>query len=354
MAAESAVCAAARDHGGSVVAVDGWTLVADFGDPAAEYQSLREDAAIVDLPFRARVRATGADRIAFLQGMLSNDVAALQPGGGCHALLLTEQGKVVADLVVLAAGDAVLLDGQEPAVAAAVSALERFIVADDVELAPLAAAEHSFGVYGPRAAGALARLGVAVLPAGDFQHRTGDVAGVPTSTARVPAPGAGGFLCVVPEESAAIWWSRVVAAGVRPAGHRAYEALRIESGVPWYGRDVGPETIALEAPLEDAISFRKGCYLGQEVMERVSARGHVNRKLVGLEAAASAALVAGERLFAGERDVGWITSSCWSWRFAKPIALGYVRREHLVAGTVLATGASAGAATVVVRPLPFA
>ncbi len=351
---ESALYAAARARGATFLEIDGFTVAGDFGDAEAEYRALRVDAALVDLPFRQRLRATGVDRVPFLQGMLSNDVAALGAGEGCAALLLTEQGKVVADFAVLALEDALLLDGLASAVAAATAALERFIVADDVELAPLGATDHAFGLYGPGAAAALATLGVPALPDGDFGHGPYRVGDVETRIVRVPEPGAGGFHCLVPASSAAQWWVHCIDAGITAAGHRAFDVLRIESGVPWYGHDVGPDTIALEAPYERAISFRKGCYLGQEVMERVTARGHVNRKLVGLEATDRKVPATGARLFAGDRDVGWITSVCWSWRLQRSIALGYVRREHVAPGTTLALGAADTTATLTVRPLPFA
>jgi len=351
---ESALCAVARGRGATFLEIDGWTVAGDFGDAAGEYRALRNDAAIVDLPFRQRVRATGADRVPFLQGMLSNDIAALEAGDGCPALLLTEQGKVVADLIVLASADALVLDGLAPAVAAAITALERFIVADDVELASLGTSDHAFGLYGPHAGAALAKLGAADLPAADFRHGAYRVGGVETHVVRVPDPGPGGFQCVVPAGSAAEWWALCVDGGVAPAGQSAFDVLRIESGAPWYGHDVGPETLALEAPFERAISFRKGCYLGQEVMERVTARGHVNRKLVGLESSGESVPAAGGRLYAADRDVGWITSACWSWRLERPIALGYVRREHLTPGTTLTLGAPpAATSTVTVQPLPF-
>jgi folate-binding protein YgfZ len=178
-----------------------------------------------------------------------------------------------------------------------------------------------------------------------------ELAGTRVRLVRVPAPGAGGFHCLVPAAEAAAWWERCVAAGLRPAGQRALEVLRIESGVPCYGRDFGPDTIALEAPLEHAISFSKGCYLGQEVIERVSARGHVNRRLVGLEIEGATVPAVGDPVFAPEREVGRVTSASWSWRLGHPTALGYVRREHVAAGTRLEIRGATGSAPAIVRPL---
>jgi folate-binding protein YgfZ len=169
---------------------------------------------------------------------------------------------------------------------------------------------------------------------------------------RVPSPDSGGVLCRVAAASAAPWWERAQAARVVPAGRDAFDVWRIESGVPWHGRDVTADTLALEAPYEAAISFRKGCYLGQEVMERVTARGHVNRKLVGIEVAGAVVPPPGTRLFAGERDVGWVTSAARSWRLDRVIGLAYVRREHLEPGTTLVLG-SAGGPAATVHGLPF-
>ncbi len=154
--------------------------------------------------------------------------------------------------------------------------------------------------------------------------------------------------------AAATWWSQCRDAGVRAAGQQAFETLRIESGVPLYGRDLGPDTLALEAPLGAAISFNKGCYLGQEVVERVTARGHVNRKLVGLDLDGDAVPDDGAPLYAEEREVGRVTSAAWSWRRARPVALGYVRREHLAPGTVLTLREQAGTRSAIVRDLPLA
>ena len=350
---ESVLCAAARARGAACIEVDGCTVPAAFADSAAEYRTLREDAALVDLAYRARIRVTGSDRVDFLHGMLSNDVKGLSPGRGCPALLLTEQGKVVADCIVLALADAILLDETASATAAATAALERYVVADDVELTALGTADHAFGAYGPAAAPALERLGVATVPAEDYAHAIAEVQGIAVRIVRVPVPGVGGFLCLVPGEEAAVWWARCVKAGLPPAGQQALEVLRIESGMPAYGRDVGPDTIALEAPFDAAISFKKGCYLGQEVIERVTARGHVNRKLIGLEVSGTEVPLAGATLFAGDHEVGQVTSAVWSWRLTCPVALAYVRREHLTPGTILDVRIGTGVTPATVRALPL-
>lgn len=337
-----------RARGAESVEVDGRTVAAHFGDAAAEYEALRSAAGIVELPWSERLRVTGGDRIGFLQGMLSNDVAGLATGAGCRALLLNEQGRALADLAVLAGDDCVALDGVG-AVSVVRAALDRFIVADDVELAE-GVPTRLFAVIGPEAEAVLARIG---WPAPDapYAHCPTAIPEHEPHVVRTPLP-ASGFACRVPASGADAAWHRLVdEGGARPVGHVAFEVLRVERGYPWHGRDVQADTLALEVPYEDAISFRKGCYLGQEVMERVSARGHVNRRLVGI-AIDGDVPATGTHLFAGDRDVGWVTSAVRSWRLAGTIALAYVRREHFEPGTTLTVGDASGPAAVV-RALPF-
>jgi folate-binding protein YgfZ len=342
----SALAAGARDS--ASVDVDGWTVAAAYDDPAREYAALRESAALVDLGFRARLRVTGADRVDFLQGMLSNDVRGLAPGDGCATLLLTEQGKIVADGIALALADAIVLDTRAAAIVRARDALARYVVADDVELV-LDDDTHACAVIGPRADEALAQSGITAPPTRPYAHELRETAFGAVRVVRVPEPGDGGFMCLVPPGRVAAWWTACIDGGIPPAGFTAFDTLRIESGVPAYGVDVGPDTIALEAPFEAAISFDKGCYLGQEVVERVSARGHVNRKLVPLVIDGTDVPRPGDAIVAGDKEIGRVTSAAWSWRLERPVALGYVRREHLAPGTHLEVRAAAGSLRATVQ-----
>jgi folate-binding protein YgfZ len=158
----------------------------------------------------------------------------------------------------------------------------------------------------------------------------------------------------VPGAKVEAWWRGCMDVGIAPAGFEAFEALRIESRVPAYGVDVGPDTIALEAPLDAAISFGKGCYLGQEVIERVTARGHVNRKLVGLVIDGAVVPCAGDAIIVGDKEIGRVTSAAWSWTLARPVALGYVRREHVAPETRVDVRAAGGALAATVSAPPLA
>src|SRR5881396_1470976 len=307
---------------GAVHAKDrGVVLPRRFGDdPAAEYTALREGAAVVDLGFRTVVRATGADRAAFLQGMLTNDVASLVPGTGCAALLLTIQGRVTADVRVVALEDALLLDVDVCARAALVEALEKLIIADDVELGEPSEPLALIGVGGPGAARLLPE-GARLAP---YAHAVVTLAGVAVRAQRASEVRGPGFVLHVPAARAAAVWDALVAAGARPCGMEALESRRVEVGA----------TLALEVPVEDAISATKGCYLGQEVVARGTARGHVNRRLVGLRLEGPEP-PPGAPLVREGKEAGRLTSVARAFGAGGLAALGFVRREWWEPGTEL-------------------
>lgn len=324
----------------------GVVLPVQFGDPRREYAALVGAAAVLDLGFRTLVRATGPDRTSFLQGMLTCDVARLAPGRVGAGLLLTIQGRVTADVRVLATDDALLLDVDARARASFVEALKRLLVADDVELSEPPERATFLGVEGPAAVELLARLGIRVS---DGQHGEGRVAGVAVlAFAGSEVRGPGGVL-IVPAAGAATVWDVLVGAGGVPCGMRALEARRVEVGVPRVGIDMDGSTLALELPVERLISTTKGCYLGQEVVARGTARGQVQRRLVGL-CFADAEPLPGAVLRHGGRDVGRVTSVARAHAADAPIGLGFVRREHWAPGSELEV-ATGGRARVADFPL---
>jgi len=329
-------------------------LPQQFGDPEAEWTAVRRSCGVLDARFRYLLRLTGSDRITFLQGMVSNDVARLREGEGTYATLLTQQGKLVSDLRIYVLADEIWLDVPVICVAAVRENLERYIIADDVEFVSDDAWAALVAIEGPLAARTV--LGVIGENAEDlapFAHRPVTFNGVPARLIAASHSGEAGYvLCGHPDTAAGLW-EHCRAAGAQPVGMQALDVLRIEAGIPWYGRDMDDSTLVVEAGLESAISYQKGCYLGQEVVERVAARGHVNRKLVGLICAGEVAPSAGTKLLRDAKEVGWITSAVWSPARAAVIALGYVRRECWDPGVEVqaATDGSAIAARIV--PLPF-
>ncbi len=321
--------------------------------------AVRQTAGLFELPHRQVIEVRGSDRVRWLNGMLSNDIAALEvnaPNSGCYALLLTRQGRIVADLQVLAQPDVFWLDVESAAAEATISSLEKFIVADDVELVRRPTISR-LGLEGPNARRILDSAAPRGFP---------DLA--PNGCAEIELAGVSGLV-------AAFGWSGEVsfqfffeAAGGAPEAFRsalsecgsglgmlagslqALEILRVEAGVPRFGSELDEGVLPAEARLERAISTTKGCYTGQEVVERMRARGRVGHLLVGLRAA-GAPPEPGMRLTAaagGSASVGEVTSVCRS-DLAGPIALGFVRVAHAEPGNRVYFGA---ASTEVVE-LPF-
>lgn len=311
----------------------GVVLPRHFGDAAGEYRALREGAAVLDLGFRTVVRAAGADRVSFLQGMLTNDVSAIPPDEARAALLLTIQGRVVADVRVASAAEALLLDLDVRVRDAAVAALEKLVIADDVTLEPSATAV--LGLEGPGAA-ALVADG---LP--DARVLRGGELGPDGVTVHAPADGA------------AAVWDALVARGARPVGMDALEGRRVELGIPRVGLDMHEKTLALEVPVEAAISERKGCYLGQEVVARGTARGHVNRRLVALLLDGPPP-PPGAALVRDGKPAGEISSVARAWGANALAALGMVRREWWAPGTELAVAHGHAVTIARVAAVPLA
>jgi folate-binding protein YgfZ len=347
---ETALSAHLAARGAELVADRGVLLPRRFDDPAAEYAALREAAALLDLGFRTLVRVTGADRAAFLQGMLTNEVAALGPGAGCPALLLTIQGRVTADVRVAALADALLLDVDVRVRDALVAALEALIIADDVELGAPTAATVLVGLEGPAAS---ALLGAPVAGLAPFAHTELTVGGVTVRAMRASEVRGPGFVLYAPAEGVIRVWDALAAAGAVPAGMAALEGRRIETGVPRIGLDMDASTLALEVPVEEAVSATKGCYLGQEVVARGTARGHVNRRLVGLRLEGPEP-PPGAPLVRDGKEVGRITSVAHAFGLGTLAALGFVRREQWEPGTELAVRHGHAVTLARVAALPLA
>lgn len=328
-------------------------LPARFSTVEAEWAAVRQRCGLLDAGFRALLRLTGSDRVTFLQGMLSNDVALLKDGEGTYAALLTQQGKLVSDLRAYVLADEVWLDVAATRAAAVRESLERFIIADDVEFAadgswaPLVAVE---GPHADRIVVAVAGESVAGLP--PDAHRALTFDGAHVRVVATTHTGERGYLLMGDPGICAKLWQRCRAAGAEPIGMEALDVLRIEAGIPWYGHDFDDATLISEVGLETAISYKKGCYLGQEVVERVAARGQVHRKLVGLVCGDQQVPAPGTKLLRDGKDVGWITSAVWSPARQAVIALGYAKRECWDVGAELqvAQGDLPVAARVVALP----
>ncbi len=329
-------------------------------DLRTEVRVARESAAVCDRSDRGKLRVTGADRQTFLNNMLSNDLASRPPGSGCRAELLDDRGHVVADLRVYVGDTEILLDLEPGLAPAAKQALEKFVIMDDAVFEDVSEAYALFTVCGPRAETVVASATKGIVPSdAPYAHLPCEVGGVAgrVSRTRWTAGGARDFDLLVPRDRAETARDALRAAVLAVGGgvifREAFETLRIEAGIARQGADLD-QVIPLEARLErEAVSFTKGCYLGQEIVARIVARGHVNRLLVGLALEGDAVPRVGAAVRHEGKEVGRVTSATSSPTVGRPIALAYVRREHAAAGTKLFVSLPAGEGPAVVADLPF-
>lgn len=331
-------------------------LPAHFGDPAREYAAAHDAAGLIDRSDRGLLQFTGPDRLPFLQGMLSNDLRALKPFDGQYAAILTQQGKVIADVRVLCAMNSFYLDFWVSLKEKVLAHLNRYLVADEVEISDRSNEYIFISVRGPRAE-TLVRAVVsdADLPSRTKQHAMITIDGAAVCIVR-ENPGALAYDLILPRASAVAIAQRLSDAG-RPLsaswiGTEAQEVLRVEGGIPLYGVDFSEDNLLLEVGLADAVSFTKGCYLGQEIVERIRSRGHVNKQLRPLLLNGVAAAKPGDKLYSGAKEAGTVTSSVVSPRLDHPVALGYVAKEFWEPGTELTIEGGAGISAQVSQ-LPF-
>jgi folate-binding protein YgfZ len=333
---------------------DGWLLPAHFGDPIAEYQCVHSAAGLFDLSHRALLQFTGPDRVSFLQGMLSNDVRLLKMFEGQQTTILTQQGKVIADLRLLCAMNSIYLDFWEPLKEKILAHLNRYLVADEVEINDPNEEWKMLSLQGPNARQWLSEVFAnAALPTQLNQHAMVQFDGAPICLVRADHTGQNGFDLIVENAQLLGFANKLTQLGASWVGTLAQKILRVEAGIPRYGVDFSEDNLLLEVGLDNFYSYTKGCYLGQEVVERIRSRGHVNRKLCGLLLDGDTPAIAGDAILAGDHEVGRITSSVASLALNRPIALGYIHKDFWSPGTGLTVrhGASSIAATV--NQLPF-
>jgi folate-binding protein YgfZ len=336
-------------------------IVNDYGDWLAECAALRQSAGVLDLSFRSRICLTGADRVRFLHGQVTNDVKKLRVGEGCYAAIVTNKGKMESDVNIFCLAEELLLDF-EPGLSETISQrFEKFIVADDVQVVDAAPHYGLLSVQGPKAGEVVRALNLFTeIPAKQFGSiKISDATLGEIYLANNARIGASGFDLFVPNSSLGTVADKLTAAakqiGGRAVGWTAFETARIETGIPRFGADMDETNIPLECGIERrAIVYNKGCYIGQEVINRIHSIGHVNKELRGLRLAANLEPLPkrGDKLFHNGKEIGYITSAVKSPTFGN-IALGYVRRAANQIGTELILKTASSESTVKIVELPF-
>jgi folate-binding protein YgfZ len=348
-----------RSNGALFTERDGWSLPLHFGDTAAEYGAVRSAAGLIDFSHRGLLQFTGPDRLSFLQGMLSNDLRILKPFDGQYAAVLTQQGKVIADVRVLCSLNSFYLDFWETLKGRILDHLNRYLVADEVEIADRSDEYAPLSVQGPKSEALLRDLiDPLEVPRQPISHTMVTVNGTAICVVKANHTKEGGWDLIIPRAALETIARRMTDLGQRHSalwiGEEAQETLRVEAGMPRYGIDFSDDNLLLEVGIDHAVSFTKGCYLGQEVVERIRSRGHVNKKLCGLLLDGREAVKAGDLISASDRAIGHITSSVISPRLKQPIALGYLHKDHWTPGTkvFIQRGDLQMPATVTTLPFP--
>ena len=324
---------------------------------AAAYDAARHRAALVDRSHRGRIVVSGTERASYLQGLLTNDLVALKAAQGCYTAYLTAQGRMIADLYAYELGDVMLLTMVGAVKDGVMAKLDQFIFSEDVQLGDVTDTFAQIAVVGPGAAAAVASIVTdvsedALRKMPEHGNARGTWAGGAAIVTRVTDTGEPGFDLYVERAQSGALKVALMASGVAELDEATAEAVRVESGVPLFGRDMSEDTIPLEAGIESrAISFTKGCYVGQEVIIRVLHRGHgrVARKLVGLTLDGDRVPDAGTAIRGGDREIGNVTSAAMSPALKRPIALASLHRDFLEAGTQVTVGDRSAEVTA----LPF-
>jgi folate-binding protein YgfZ len=343
--------------------VNGVEVVESYGDTGGEYEALRHAAGVLDLSCRSRLCLTGSERKRFLHGQVTNQVQELKEGEGCYAALVTAKGKLLSDLNIYSLAEELLLDFEPGLSQAVADRFDKFIIADDVQVVDVAAHYGLLSLQGPKYAETLQAAGLdAAVPAKVLHFvRISHVEWGEVYCVNHPRGTAGGVDVFVPTGALHVAAEQLVSAaqalGGRACGWQALETARIEAGVPRFGADMDESNLAPEAGIEErAISYSKGCYIGQEVIARIRTYGQVAKSLCGLllPAELPALPPPGEKLFRNGKEAGYITSAARSPAWQRNLALGYVRRESNAAGTELELSSpQSGKATVVALPFRF-
>lgn len=307
----------------------------------AQYDAAHNSAVLIERAAQGTIALTGADRASFLHSLLTNDIAQLASGRGVYAAYLTPQGRMISDMRVIETGGRMLLAVEAGTAGSLADRFEKLVFSEDVQAKDVTAGLIVLGVHGPSAARVIqAATGTSVL---DLANQYDNVNAGSVTIVREDGLGLPGYDLYVPAADGNALRAKLLEAGAASASIETAETLRIEAARPRFGIDMNTDTIPLEAGIESrAISFTKGCYVGQEVIIRILHRGHgrVARRLVSIILPDGPVPERGSAIHAGDRAVGEITSAAASPKHGAPFALGYVQRDHAAPGTEVTVGGS--------------
>ncbi|MEP6818920.1 MAG: aminomethyltransferase family protein [bacterium] len=351
--------------GATISERDGWSVPESYGDPLLEYAAVREGGCgVIDLSNRGRILVSGTEAVQFLNGLITNDMKTLRENSWMPAAFPNVQGRLIASVRVVRLKDegtegtegtkttdknvcpTFLIDTEAATLERVLKTIERFTLAGDFRVTDVTSETAMLSVQGRKAVAVVRAVfgdaaGIATNQATQMtwprSDESGDAAGEVTHSVtvmRASHTGEDGFDFVVNAAEAVSLWDALQRAGARPVGHAALETLRIEAGLPRYGVDMDETNVVTEAALDDAVSYTKGCYVGQEIIARIKYRGHVAKKLSGVMFEQAAKVAVGAVINSAEgKDVGRVTSVTYSLHLGRTIALAYLKYDYLAPGT---------------------
>ncbi|MCU1298681.1 MAG: glycine cleavage protein aminomethyl transferase [Acidobacteriaceae bacterium] len=323
----------------------------DSGDVAAEFQTLLTTCGVYDLNSRAKIALTGRDRVRWLNGMITNNVRDLFVNRGVYGFVLNPQGRILGDLYALNRGDSLMVDTDQSQLQTVLALFDRYIIMDDVEVASLADKLSAIGIAGPTSREVLKSAAIDVPGLEFLQLTDASWNDIILTVVRKDNPALEAYELWLAPENVPSLQDALIRAGATPVGAAALDLLRIAAGIPRYGQDIRERDLPQETEQKRALHFTKGCYVGQEIVERIRSRGNVHRKFTGFEV--EGLLPApGTKIEANGKQVGEVTSSAVLPVASgeRSVALGYIRREVEKPGDEL----HANGAKLRVANLPFA
>ncbi|MEP6743525.1 MAG: aminomethyltransferase family protein [bacterium] len=333
--------------GATMVERDGWSIPANYGDVAKEYVAVCDGAGLIDLSPRGRLLVNGSEAISFLNGLITNDMKTLGPNTWMPAAFPNVQGRLIASVRVIRLKDegtgktacpTFLIDTEAVTHDRVLKTIERFTLAGDFRVNDITSETAMLSVQGKKAATIISSVlgDEATNLTSNAVRQTGGQQGAVAEVTIFHAAQTGedGFDLIIGNDHATALWNALQNAGAQPVGYDALEVLRIEAGVPRFGVDMDEANIVTETNLDDAVSYTKGCYIGQEIIARIKYRGHVAKKLSGLIFEGMVGIKTGALIKSiDDKEIGRITSVTHSPKLNQSIALGYLKYDYLAVGT---------------------
>ena len=316
----------------------------------AQYEALTLTAGFARLN-RTLLALRGTDRVALLNSFCTNDIKRLQPGQGCEAFITTPQGKTLSHVFALCQTDEILLNTSAGQAEALIAHFNRYIISEDVELSDQTSREGLLLLSGQNAATIIEQLAGFSAPQHVLESQYARIGDRGILISRVPYSGTNSFFLQAQNDDLPFVEQELIGRGILHCAAEAVESARLEAGFPLFGADITAENLPQECGRDSqAISFQKGCYLGQETVARLDALGHVNRRLTGLQFKSEIIPKPATQLLKGDKAIGHVTTAAWSPRLQSPLAFALVRTAHSSASTLL--DSECGEATVIPLPLP--